>query len=191
MSVYSIVVFVHIVGALGLFAALGLEWASVLNLRRAATAGQAREWAKLLASLRLVGTPALLTVLVSGIYMMATRWGGQAWIGAGFGGLVLMAVLGGALTGRRAGPLLRAVGSEDGPISAALGYRLRDPVLMVSIYLRTALALGIVYVMSTKPSGAGALTAMGAALVLGLAAGFPAWSGSRRPAPVPAHPTES
>src|SRR6266511_3753344 len=167
MSLYAIVVFLHIVGALGLFAALALEWASILSLRRATIADHAREWARLLASLRLVGAPALLTILVTGIYMMATRWGGQGWIGVGFGGLVLVAVLGGILTGRR------------------------DPILMVSLYLRTALALGIVFVMSVKPDTAGALTAMGVALVLGLATGFPTWSRGRRTAPLAAHPTGS
>src|SRR5213596_901663 len=50
MSVYAIAVFLHIVGALGLFAALGLEWASLYNLRRVTTAGQVREWAKLLSA---------------------------------------------------------------------------------------------------------------------------------------------
>src|SRR6266566_2015945 len=164
MSLYAIAVFLHIVGALGLFAALGLEWASLLNLRRAAAAGQAREWARVLASLRIVGTPAVLTVLVTGIYLTATRWGSQGWIGVGFGGLVLIAVLGATLTGRRAGAIVRAVAPEAGAVSAAL-------------------ALGIVFIMSTKPSGAGALTAMGVALGLGLAAGLPAWGRGRRAAP--------
>lgn len=186
MSLYAISVFLHIVGALGLFAALGLEWASVLNLRRATTAGQAREWAKLLASLRFVGLPAVLTLLITGIYMTATRWGEQGWIGVSFGGLVLIAVLSGALTGRRAGPILRAVASEEGPVSATLGDRLRDPVLTVSMYVRTALALGIVFVMSTKPSATSALTVLGVALVLGMLAGFPAWSRGRRPVPTDA-----
>ncbi len=192
MSLYAIAVFLHIVGALGLFAALGLEWASLLNLRRATAAGQAREWARLLASLRVVGTPAVLTVLVTGIYLTATRWGGQGWIGAGLGGLVLIAVLGATLTGRRAGAIVRAVASEAGAVSAVsatLGDRLRDPVLLVSAWLRTALALGIIFIMSTKPSGAGALTAMGVALGLGFAAGLPAWGRGRRaatPAPPPA-----
>src|SRR5205814_115690 len=98
MSVYAIAVFLHIVGALGLFAALALEWASLYNLRRVPTAGQAREWAKLLSALRFVGGPSALTILVTGIYMAATRWGGQGWIGAGLGGLVLIAVLGGAVS---------------------------------------------------------------------------------------------
>src|SRR6266487_3569251 len=153
MSLYAIAVFLHIVGALGLFAALGLEWASVLNLRRASAVGQAREWARMLASLRAVGAPAALTLLVTGIYLTATRWGGQGWIGAGLGGLVLIAVLGATLTGRRAGAIVRAVAAEAGAVSAvsaALGERLRDPVLLVSAWLRTALALGTVFTMSNK-----------------------------------------
>jgi hypothetical protein len=48
--VYSISLFLHIVGALGLCAALGLEWAGLYNLRRATEAGQVREWVRLLAS---------------------------------------------------------------------------------------------------------------------------------------------
>ena len=77
MSVYAMAVFLHIVGALGLFAALALEWASLYNLRRVPTAGQAREWTKLLSALRFVGGPSTLTILATGIYVMATRWGGQ------------------------------------------------------------------------------------------------------------------
>jgi len=40
-------------------------------------------------------------------------------------------------------------------------------VLVLSAWLRTALGLGVVYVMAIKPGAAGALTAMGVALVLG------------------------
>jgi hypothetical protein len=180
MSVYSISVFLHIVGALGLFAALALEWASVHNLRRAATTGQAREWARLLGGVRFVGGPSILTLLATGIYMSVARWGGQGWIGAGVGGVVLMAVLGGVLTGRRAAAIGGELMSGDGSLSTALKRRIQDPVLLLSARLRTALALGVVFVMSTKPGGASALIAMGAALVLGFAAGLPAWSSGRR-----------
>src|SRR5213593_2186165 len=178
MSLYALAVFLHIVGALGLFAALGLEWAGLLNLRRAGSAGQAQEWARLLASVRKVAGPAVLTILVTGIYLMATRWGGQGWIGVGFGGLVLIALLGATLTGRRTGAIVRAATSDP----ASLGDRVRDPVLIVSAWLRTALALGVVFIMTTKPAAAGAVTALGVAVVLGLAAGFPAWTRGRRTA---------
>ncbi|HEU5323673.1 MAG TPA: hypothetical protein VFX28_22915, partial [Methylomirabilota bacterium] len=155
---------------------------------RATTASQAREWARLLAGVRRVGGPAILTLLASGIYLMATRWGQQAWIAAGVAGLVLMAVLGGVLTGRRSGAIMRALGEADGALSAGLAGRLRDPVLVISAWLRTALALGIVFVMSTKPGATGALAAMGVALVLGLAAGFSLSSRGRAREPAAAQP---
>jgi hypothetical protein len=182
VSVYSISLFLHIVGALGLCAALGLEWAGLYNLRRATEAGQVREWVRLLASPRFVGGPAALIILVTGVHMSATRWGPQGWVVVGLAGMALIAVLGAAISGRRAGAIARALPAEDGSISTALGRRLHDPVLALSLRLRTALLLGIVFVMSTQPSTAGALAAMGVALVVGLAASYPAWSGGRGPA---------
>ena len=170
---YALAVFLHIVGALGLFAALALEWASLYNLRRVATAAQAREWAKLLSALRFVGGPSALTILVTGLYMMATRWGGQGWIGAGLAGLVLIAALGGALSGRRSAAIARTIAGETGTISAGLRQQLHDPVLVLSAWLRTALGLGVVYVMAIKPGAAGSLTALGVPLALGLVVGFP------------------
>lgn len=190
MSVYAIAVFLHIVGALGPFAALALEWASLSNLRRASTLDQLREWTRLLGVLRRLGGPAALTILITGIYLTATRWGQQAWIVAGLGGLVLLAALGGALSGRRFGAIARAVPALGGPIPADLARRLHDPVLVLSAWVRTALALGVVFVMSAKPNTAGALTALGAALVLGLAVGMPA-GGGHQPAPAASRRAES
>jgi hypothetical protein len=172
MSLHSIAAFLHVLGALGLFAALGLEWAAVQNLRRAVTTGQVLEWVRLMGARRFVGGVSALTLLVTGIYLRAT-WGGQAWIGLGFLGLLLVAGLGGPITGRRMREVAGALPAEDGPTPAALGRRLRDPVLTISLWLRTALSLGIVFIMTTKPGSAGAASAMGIALLLGLAAAIP------------------
>ena len=73
--------------------------------------------------------PAALTILVTGIYMSATRWGQHAWIGLGLIGLVTMAVLGNAMTGRRLAGIMRSIPTEDGPIPPALRHRITDPVL--------------------------------------------------------------
>jgi hypothetical protein len=182
VSLYSISLFLHIVGALGLFAILGLEWACLYNLRRASEAGQVREWVRLLAAPRVLGGPAALLILVTGMHMGATRWGPQGWIVVGLAGMVAIAVLGAGLSGRRMGAIARALPTEDGPIPAALGRRIHDPLLALSLRLRAALFLGIVFVMSTQPSAAGALAAMAVSLVAGLAAAIPAWGGDRHPA---------
>src|SRR6267143_6307783 len=44
LTVYSIALFLHIAGALGVFAALALDWVGIANLRRARTVDQIREW---------------------------------------------------------------------------------------------------------------------------------------------------
>ena len=182
MSVYSISLFLHIVGALALFAALGLEWASLHHVRRATEVVQVREWVRLLGTTRVLGGPAALLILATGIHMTATRWGAQGWIVVGLAGMVLIAVLGAGLGGRRLGSIARGLPAEAGPISQSLRQRLHDPVLTLSLRCRIALFLGIVFIMATQPGGAGALGAMAAALVVGLGAGVPAWRSDRRPA---------
>lgn len=149
MSLYSISLFLHIVGALLLFAALGLEWAACFGVRRAASTSQAQEWVRLQGSARLVGGPAALLLLLTGIHMSATQWGPQGWIIVGLAGMVVLAVLTVALRRRASG-----------------------------IIVRTALFLGIIFVMSTKPGAVAALASLGMALALGLAA-LPVWVGSR------------
>jgi hypothetical protein len=180
MSLYSVAVFLHIVGALGLFAALGLEWAGVQNLRRSATTGQAHEWMKLLRGLRLVERPSVLVLLVTGIYVSVSAGGGRPLIGPGLLGIVVIAALGGLLTGRRLRNIERVFPVVDGPVEPELASQLADPVLRLSAWLRTGLAVGIVFIMSTKPNAAGALSALGIAVVLGLAAGLPAFMGQPR-----------
>ena len=184
MSAYSISVFLHIVGALGIFAAIGLEWAGLSNLRRATDTVQVREWMRLLAAPRTLGGPSALLILLSGIYMSATRWGPQGWIVVALGGMVAIAAVGGAVGGRRAAALARALPAEAGPVSPTLRQRLEDPALTVSLWTRTALLFGIVFLMSIRPSWSGALAVMGIALLVGIAAARPALGASRRAAPM-------
>jgi hypothetical protein len=136
VSVYSISLFLHVVGALGLFGAIALEWAGHEHPRR-------------------MSGPSGLAILASGIYMTATRWGFQPWIVLGLAGMVVIAALGPALA-RRSG------------------------AVVLSLRLRTALFLGVIFLMSTRPGWAGSLAAIGVATVTGLAAAIPARNGDRR-----------
>lgn len=182
MSLYAIAIFLHIVGALALSAAIGLEWAAQHHIRRARTVGQVREWLKLFAAVHRVAGPAAVTILVTGVYMSATQWGRQPWIGLGLVGLVIMAVLAPVLTGRRARTIAQAIPTADGPIPPAVGRRITDPVLRLSLWLRTAIGLGVVYLMAVKPASGGvALTTLGVAVALALAAALPGWAQGRRP----------
>jgi hypothetical protein len=171
MDLYSIALFLHIVGALGLFAALALEWGSLYNLRRAYSMSQFWESARLLGGLRLVGGPSALTLLVTGFYLGAARWGGQGWIVLSLLGLVLMAVIGATVTGRRLGAIMKAA-PDDGQMPANLLASLRDPVFLVSAWLRTGLGLGVIFLMSIKPGAAAAALVLVVAASAGLAVGL-------------------
>lgn len=173
ISLYSIALFLHIVGALVLFVALGLEWTSLLYLRRAATTEQAREWLKIFTSLRRLYPISWIVILIPGFYMAATVWGGVAWITVALAAVILLAVLGAALAGRRMAAIGQSVAGESGPLSATLHSRLEDPLLWASLRVRTAIALGIVFLMTVKPGLIGALITMGVAVLLGLAFSLP------------------
>jgi hypothetical protein len=177
VAIYGIVLFFHIVGALGLFAGIGLEQVSLARLRDVETMTQARDWLGVLTNLRRGDAPSGLVILASGIYMMVARWGHEAWIGLALIGMVLMAVLGIAVTSRRARALKEAVAGTDGPITSALRLRLADRILRVSATLRAAIAIGIVFNMAVKPAPFGALVTMFVALGAGALVGFAQWYG--------------
>jgi hypothetical protein len=176
MAFYSIALFLHITGALGLFIALGLEWTSLWYLRRATTAEQADQWLLVFTLLRRIYPVSWAAILLPGIYMMATIQGGGAWVGVAFAAMLLLPIVGASLTGRRMAAIGPMVATERGSISFALRERLHDPLLWLSIQTRVAIALGIVFLMTVKPGLSGALLTMGVAVVLGLASALPAWN---------------
>lgn len=160
ISLYSISLFLHIVGALGIFASLAFEQAGLLNLRRASTKAHAQEWLSLLRASQRIQGPSALVLVVTGVYMMITSWRHEAWAGLGLVCLVLMAIIGFAINGRRMRGIGRALPAADGPLPATLRERLNDPALRMSASVRVALALGIVFNMSVKPAASGAVAAL-------------------------------
>jgi hypothetical protein len=147
---YPLALFLHIVGALALFAMLALEWVGTYQLRRAASAEQAREWLKVFSWFRLYPV-VWATILLSGLYMTAVVWHWVPWIVVALGAIILLAVLGAALSGRRLAAIGPAIASQSGLLSPALRQQLRDPLLWISIQTRAAIGLGIVFLMTVKP----------------------------------------
>src|SRR5574341_965059 len=179
MTAYSIALFLHTVGALGLVVALGLEWTSLSRLRRATTAEQAREWLNLYAPLRVVGPSSLLSILLPGLYMTATEWGWAPWIVVGLTAMLLLLPLG-AASGLRIASIGREIGPSSGPLSGDLQHRIRDPIASVSLQTRVAMVVGIVFLMSVKPDWAGSVITLAVSVLIGLASAWPLQA-SRRP----------
>ena len=173
MNDYSITLFIHIVGALGFFVALGLEWTGLRQIRSAMIPEQARGWMGILKSVRKVGFVSMLTTVITGFYMMATVWGSVAWIYASLGALVLVIALSVVLTGPRMAAFGQALAKEKGPLSQTFRNLANDPLLWISLQTRVAIALGIVFLKVTKPDLAGSLLTIGVAIVLGIASALP------------------
>jgi hypothetical protein len=141
VSLYSIALFTHIVGAILVFVLLTIEG---LGLRFGFDYAQLN---------RVLGPVSALLILVPGLYMMAAEWGWAGWIITGIASYVLIAGVG-AYTG----------------ISVMRG-RMNRRTAVVSWLVRIGMALGVAFVMTVKPSLLISVAAVVAGAVLGAAIG--------------------
>jgi hypothetical protein len=140
MDLYSIVLFVHIVGALLLFVLLTVEGAGL----RAGFSSAALN--------RVLGPISAMAILFPGLYMMKAQWGWTGWVVVGIATWVLIAVVG-AGTG-----------------IAVMRGRLSTRVAAVSWFFRVGMALGVVFDMTVKPNLTVSVIAIAAGIAIGAAA---------------------
>jgi hypothetical protein len=140
MDVYSIALFVHIVGALLLFALLAIEG---VGLRAGIPTAQLN---------RILGPISALAILLPGLYMMKAQWGWAGWIVVGITSWVLIAVVG-AFTG----------------ISVMRG-TMSNRAATVSWLIRIGMALGVVFDMTVKPDLLLSVVSVLVGVIVGVAA---------------------
>src|SRR5207302_4713728 len=156
--------------AIGYFVGMGTWLFGLATIRRAQRVEQVRSLVQLVGlSGPLFGISVLL-LLAAGLYMALTAWSLlTGWIVVGLISLVLLAPLGTALLEPRRRVIDRlARTAPDGPLPEELERCIRDPVLLAAPQTLTALLLGVVFLMTTKPSLVGSIIVMAIALVLGL-----------------------
>jgi hypothetical protein len=180
MSIYTLALFAHILGVLGVFVGTAFDWATILRLRRARTVALAREVTSLVGfQARLIQLSSLL-LLVAGIYLTVTSWGwGTPWILLSLAALIVMGVLTGGVNGRRLAAIRKAAAEgSEGTIPPALQRRAADPVLLISVQTAVLVGLGAVFLMTVKPDWLGSLITLAVAVVLGVLSAQP-WRRSR------------
>ncbi len=172
MNAYVLSLFLHIVGALGLFAAIGLEWVVLFQARRASSVDQVRMYLQLARGSSRLGMPSMIVLLLSGGYMGMTVWHGVAWLLISLVALVLLVIIVLAFVA----PRLRAIGqtmaATAGVFTPALAQQLQARPLWIALQTRLAIALGIVYLMTVKPDLVSSLIAMTVFVVVGLITGL-------------------
>ncbi|TMD62483.1 MAG: DUF2269 family protein [Chloroflexi bacterium] len=174
MSIYTIVLFLHVSGAIGYFAGIGIWLFGLVTLRQVQRVEQVRALANLLGITGPLFGISVLLILAAGLYMALTAWSLQtSWIAVGLISLIIMAPLGTALIEPRRRAIDRlAREAPDGPLPESLERRIHDPILLTTLQTLATLLLGIVFLMTTKPSLPGSLIVIAVALVLGLASGL-------------------
>jgi hypothetical protein len=168
----DLVLFIHVVGALGIAAAYTVDAAGLIGLRRAALGEQARAWFITRRWVLVLGPISIGIVLLSGLYLTVVSWGPDAWILVSLGTLLAIAVIGGVLTGipmARIGP---GIERASGPLPEEVRRGLRSPALSISISLRISTTVGIVFLMVEKPDLLESLIAIAVAAGIGVAAGL-------------------
>jgi hypothetical protein len=180
MNLYSIVLFLHIVGALGYFIALGFEWLSLVLLQRTTTVEQIREWFAVTKRMRGIAGVSLLIILVAGGYMTAEVWGGADWIEIAFAAMVVQGVIALALTTPRMRAIEKATAGASGVIPSTVTALIHHPLLWVSMLSRAGVALGIIFLMSVKTDMTLSLVVVGVSLLAGAIVGLAMGGAQRR-----------
>jgi hypothetical protein len=179
MTAYSSTLFFHLVAAFVLFIGFGIEWAANHFLRAATTPEEARTWLRLARLGPLFSGPALAILILSGGYLgYITGLMKQPWIGASFLGILFAFLPGVVIHLPRMKVIRDALSTSPSPLSPAVISKLRDPLLATSVRTRALLALGIVYVMTAKPSLGLSLFALISFAIFGTLLSLRFWMGS-------------
>jgi hypothetical protein len=171
MSFYTFALFAHILGVLGLFIGVGLQWISVLRFRRAQFVAQVREWTSLTSLLEVLMPAASLVILVAGSYMTVTTWGWRTpWIDVSLAALILVLAPMGAMNTHRLKAIQTAAEAAalTGTIPAELQRQITNPVLWTLVQTSGLTLVGVVFLMTIKPDLVGSLITLAVALVLGV-----------------------
>jgi Predicted integral membrane protein (DUF2269) len=173
MTSYTIALFFHVSGAIGYFISMGTWLLALAALRRAQRVEQVRTLTHLIGRLGPLFGISVLLILVTGLYMAITAWSLlTGWIVVALISLILIAPLGTAFIEPHRRTIDRlAQEAPDGPLPQSLEQHTHDPVLLTALQTVTILLLGIVFLMTNKPSLTGSLIVMVVALVLGLVSG--------------------
>lgn len=163
--------FFHVLAVIGLFTGIAIDVLAILRVHRAATMTEVRA---ALLNVPVVGplmgasTLLLLAMGIAMIYVGQFPWN-AGWINVVFALTIALAILGPAVTGRRADAMhAAAMSAPDGPVPAEIEARRHDRVLNYMVFMSVLELVAALYVMVAKPEAPAAGAAVVAAALLAL-----------------------
>lgn len=183
MNLYTIILFLHICGDVGIFMGLGTQLLNLAALRRARSVEQVRGIVWLIPISDLIGIISALLTIATGLYMALTVWSWQTgWIAVALASIILFLplLIGGVIEPRTRAIVTIVRETPDALLPEALDQHIHDPVLGAALQIMAGLLFGLVFLMTIKPSLVNSIIVMAIALALGLASGLPFWYIRRR-----------
>lgn len=172
MDLYRLALFVHISGAVGIFGSLGAIVFGSIALRRAVRTEDVRVLTRLITVAGNVAAVCIVILGIAGFYMALTAWGASAtWIIVATISFVLLAPFGLLVIDPRVRSIAKqALAAPDGPLPETLARRVTAQARMLEVFLSIYVTwlLGIVYLMTNKPTTSEAIVVMLIAGTLGL-----------------------
>ena len=154
MNYYGIALFVHMIGLIALFSGLVLLQRGGVRLRTAASWEEARVWLGLMRPVGGMFLAGSVFLLATGVYMARLEWTQSTpWVVVAEVVVVTFALVG-ALVGRGLARMGRKARERSGMVGRDERDVLRAPAIWASIFAMNGGAMGVVWLMTTKPGWA-------------------------------------
>ena len=175
MDTYHVVLYLHFLSLFLGFGAAGVIGVCLFRLRAAQTLADAVPFGTLADQTERVFPVAIIGLFATGAYMTSDIWTWSTpWIKVSIVGLILVALQGPLLAGRRAHQLKKALQENGpGPLGERAKQMTRDPVLWIVTFANPGIVLAIAWNMTEKPGTAGAIAAIVIAYAVGAAVAWP------------------
>jgi hypothetical protein len=167
MTLFSVVLFIHVLSALALFIAIAFEGAILARMRAAHDIAELRLSVSASRRLGALYGPAFLGILLGGVYLAAQLHIRAAWVPTALGATLLIGIVAGAVTGRRVSRLRKALGENHASV-VSLAPVARSNALVIAYGFRAGLAVGIVFLMSATPGLVPSLLALAIGSIAGI-----------------------
>jgi len=151
MTLFSFVLFIHVLSAIAVFVALALEGAILMRLRSAETLDQLRFPSAVFRRLGPVYGISFAGILLGGIYLADSLHLRAAWVPAALLATLLLLAVGGIVTGRRMSRIRRALREPVPPFQDLLTVA-KSNSLVISYGFRAGILVGIVFLMTAMPA---------------------------------------
>ena len=174
MDTYRTVLYLHFLSLLIGFGAASVIGVCLFRLRAAETLADAVPWGMLAGKTERVFPVAIIGLFATGAYLTSDLWTWDTrWIDVSIAGLVVIALQGPLVAGRRAKALEHALKENGpGPLGDAARRMTRDTALWTITFANPGIVLGIMWNMTQKPGTVEAIAAVVIGYVVGAALAF-------------------